>query len=53
MILKNMILKFINDAIFGKPMENMRKHRDTELVTRERRRNYLIIILQSFLQNVY
>ena len=45
--------KLMNNAVFGKIMENVRKHRDIKLVTTEERRNYLVPELNYYTINIF
>ena len=52
MILKKTFLKLMNNAVFGKAMENVRKHRDIKFVATDRGKNYLVSEPKFFTENL-
>ena len=43
----------MNNAVFRKTMENVKKHRDIKLVTTEKRRDYLLSALNYLTTKVF
>ena len=54
---EKIIFKLMNNSLFGKTMENARKHRDIKLVTTDENRNKLVsepdIIPQNIFHKIY
>ena len=47
------LFKLLNNAVFRKTMENVRKYRDKKLVTTERSRNYFVSELKFHTTKVF
>ena len=45
--------KLMNNAVFEETMENVRKHRDIKLVTRDKRRNQIVSEPNYHTKNIF
>ena len=45
--------KLMNNAVFEETMENVRKHRDIKLVTRDKRRNQIVSEPNYHAKNIF
>ena len=50
---KKDFFKLMNNAVFGKNMENLRKHRDIKLIRLKARRNYLVLEANYYALNFF
>ena len=50
---ENDFFKLMNNAVFGKNMENLKKHRDIKLITLKARRNYLVLEANQYTINFF
>ena len=50
---KNDFFKLMNNSIFRKTIENLRKHRDINLSTTKKRRNYLVSEPDHYITEIF